>query len=397
MSVNHNIKPPGVPFVDLAAQHASIASEIDEAIAGVLRRTDFILGQDVHDFEQEFAAFCQAPYAVGVDSGTSGLELALRAYGIGPGDEVITAANTFVATVFAISYTGATPVLVDIDPETYTIDISRLAEAITERTKAILPVHLYGQPADMDPIMELARQRGLIVIEDACQAHGALYKGRRVGSLGHAAAFSFYPAKNLGAFGDGGLVTTNDDKVAEAIRMLRNYGQHEKYVHEVQGFNRRLDTLQAAILRVKLKHLDTWNTARRRHAARYAQLLAGSDAVTPKEADYAESVWHLYVVRVADRNALKAYLADRDIATGIHYPVPIHLQPAYRDLGYARGDFPVTERYAEKILSLPMYAELDSDWIGDVVDAIKNFGAEYRLELVTRLSVGGFQQSRAGS
>lgn len=382
------VKTFQVPFVDLAAQYTAIAEEINEATARVLRGTDYILGRDVSLFEEEFAAFCEAGYAVGVDSGTSALELALRAYDIGSGDEVITAANTFMATALAISYTGATPVLVDIDPETYTIDIAGLERAITDRTKAIMPVHLYGQPADMDPLLEIAQQHGLVVIEDACQAHGAEYKGKRVGSLGNAAAFSFYPAKNLGAYGDGGVVITNDAQVAETIRMLRNYGQRAKYHHVVLGYNRRLDTLQAAILRVKLKYLDAWNNARRQHADLYRRLLSGNGVVTPTEASYAESIWHLYVIRVADRSALSAYLADRGIASGIHYPIPIHLQPAYRDLGYKQGDFPISEHYAEQILSLPMYAELTSDAVKYIAETIRDFEVEYGAEPLLSREVG---------
>jgi len=265
-----------VPFVDLRAQYQSLAAEVQQAIFAVLERGDFVLGREVSLFEEEFAAYCGAEYAVGADSGTSALEIALRAFDIGPGDEVMTAANTFIATAFAVTYTGATPVLVDVDPQTYTIDVSVLEGAITDRTRAIIPVHLYGHPADMDPIMEIAGKYGLVVIEDACQAHGAKYKGKRVGSLGHAAAFSFYPAKNLGAYGDGGIVVTNDRRVAESLQMLRNYGQREKYHHLVQGFNHRLDTLQAAVLRVKLKHLDDWNAARCQHAQLYGELLAHS-------------------------------------------------------------------------------------------------------------------------
>jgi dTDP-4-amino-4,6-dideoxygalactose transaminase len=361
-----------IPFVDLAAQYAGIEGEVNVALQEALKRTDFILGRDVKLFEEEFATFCETEHAIGVDSGTSALELCLRAFGIGAGDEVITAANTFIATTLAISYTGATPVLVDADPENYTIDVSRLEDAITERTRAIMPVHLYGQCADMDPILEIAREHGLIVIEDACQAHGARYKGKRAGSMGHAAAFSFYPAKNLGAYGDGGAVVTNDEEVYRSIRMLRDYGQTEKYHHVLRGYNRRLDTLQAACLRVKLKYLDSWNAARSRHAALYNRLLAGTQVITPVEMDYAQSVWHLYVIRVGDRSALKARLADRGIATGIHYPVPIHLQQAYSDLGYARGDFPVTEDYAGQILSLPMYTELTPEMVEYVADSIQD-------------------------
>ncbi len=364
-----------VPLVDLSAEYHAIADEINQAICKVVRQADFILGSDVHLFEQEFAAFCGAEHAVGVDSGTSALELVLRACDIGPGDEVITVANSFIASALAISHAGATPVLVDADSQTYTMDVSGLKKAITTRTKAIVPVHLYGHPADMDPILQIAQQYGLVVIEDACQAHGAKYKGKRVGSLGHAAAFSFYPAKNLGAYGDAGMIVTNDENLAERVRMLRNYGQQEKYHHLIRGHNRRLDTLQAAVLRVKLKYLDTWNAARRQHALLYQQLLEGTEIVTPTEANFAESVWHLYVVRVKDRDALTSYLVKRRIATGIHYPVPIHLQPAYRDLSYGNGSFPVSERYAEEIASLPMYPELTSSSIEFVADAIREFCA----------------------
>lgn len=365
-----------VPFVDLTAQYEGLANEINQVITQAIRRTDYILGRDVALFEEEFAAFCETEYAVSVDSGTSALELVLRAYNIGPNDEVITAANTFIATTFAISYTGATPVLVDIDRKTQLIDVSLLEQAITPRTKAIIPVHLFGQCADMDPILEIARRRGLIVIEDACQAHGARYKGKRAGSMGEAAAFSFYPAKNLGAYGDGGAIVTNDKRIEESLKLLRNYGQPQKYHHSMLGYNRRLDTLQAAVLRVKLKHLDEWNAARRRHAALYGRLLAtktdagASGVIPPTTADYGEAVWHLYVVRSSNRDALQKRLAECGVSTGIHYPVPIHLQPAYNNLGYKKGDFPVTESYADQILSLPMFPELTPEQVRWVVDSV---------------------------
>jgi dTDP-4-amino-4,6-dideoxygalactose transaminase len=367
--------PQQVPFVDLAAQYAAISSEIGAAMDRVLRRTDFVLGDEVGLFEEEFAEYCEAGYAVGVDSGTSALELALRAFGIGPGDEVITVANTFIATVLAISCAGATPVLVDVDRATSNLDVAQVARAITSRTRAIIPVHLYGQPADMDPILALARRHGIVVVEDACQAHGARYHGRRVGSLGDAAAFSFYPAKNLGAYGDAGAVVTNDAQVAEAVRMLRNYGQREKYHHLLRGYNRRLDSLQAAVLRAKLGHLDAWNAARRECAARYRGFLARSEAIVPREPAYAESVHHLYVVQVADRDGLRAHLQERGVSTGIHYPIPIHLQPAYADLGYPKGSFPVTEELSRQILSLPMYAELPPEAIEHVASEITRFTA----------------------
>lgn len=376
-------EPVRVPFIDLTAQRLPLAQEIDEALARVMRSNSYILGEEVALFEQEFAAYCDVAHAVGVDSGTSALELILRAYDIGPGDEVITAANTFVATTFAISYTGARPVLVDVDPYTYTLDIIQLQEAITPRTRAIMPVHLFGQPADMEPILTLAHQHNLIVIEDACQAHGARYKGRRAGSMGHAAAFSFYPAKNLGAFGDGGMVVTNDATIAEAVSKLRNYGQSEKYHHDLLGYNRRLDTLQAAVLRIKLKHLDEWNAARSAHARLYQQLLGGNGVRLPVEANYSEAVWHLYVIRTTARDELQAYLKERHIGTGIHYPVPVHLQPAHRDLGYSVGDFPVTEHSAGELLSLPMYAELTPALVAYVADTIKAFLADHvRLHAV---------------
>jgi dTDP-4-amino-4,6-dideoxygalactose transaminase len=373
-----NTRESQVPFVDLAAQYRAIEGEISEAVSKVFREGDFILGREVSLFEEEFAAFCEAKWAVGVDSGTSALELALRAYEIGPGDEVITAANTFIASALAISHAGATPVLVDVDADTYTIDVAAIEKAITPRTKAIIPIHLYGHPADMDPILQLAQRHGLVVIEDACQAHGARYKGKRTGSLGHAAAFSFYPGKNLGAYGDGGAVVTSDAAVAKRLGMLRNYGQKEKYQHMFRGFNRRLDTLQAAVLRTKLKRLDEWNEARRQHAKSYSRLLAQSGFVVPRASAVCESVWHLYVIRTEQRDALKEHLATRGISVGIHYPIPIHLQPAYRDLGHQPGDFPVTEEYSRQILSLPMYAELTPDILRRVAETAGEFAVTTR-------------------
>jgi dTDP-4-amino-4,6-dideoxygalactose transaminase len=362
-----------VPFVDLAAQYASIADEVRAAIDGVLEQTDFILGRDVRAFEEEFAAYCGAARAVGVDSGTSAIELALRACGIGPGDEVLIPANTFIATALAVSYTGARPVLVDVAPDSCTLGPGQIRRAISTRTKAIVPVHLYGHPADMDPILDLAHDFGLLVVEDACQAHGACYKGRRVGALGDAAAFSFYPGKNLGAYGDGGMVVTNDPRIADAVELLRNYGQKEKYVHLSQGFNRRLDSVQAAILRVKLRYLDAWNAARAAHARTYRELLAGIAVVQPTEAEWASAVWHLFVIRTPRRDELRQHLCKQGIDTGIHYPVPIHLQPAYRDLGHQRGAFPMTECLSQQILSLPMYAELTNEDIEQVVTAVGAF------------------------
>jgi dTDP-4-amino-4,6-dideoxygalactose transaminase len=365
--------PPKAPFVDLRAQYRTIAREINEAISRVITEADFILGHEVDLFEEEFAAFCGAKYGVGVDSGTSALELALRAYEIGPGAEVITAANSFIASALAISHAGARPVLVDVDPATCTIDVTEIARAVTPRTKAIIPVHLYGQPAHMGPIRQLAEKLDLLIIEDACQAHGARYGGKRTGSLGHAAAFSFYPGKNLGAYGDGGIVVTNDSDVARRLRMLRNYGQKEKYDHQFRGYNRRLDTLQAAILRAKLRHLENWNVLRRWNARLYQRFLEGTGVVTPVEARGTESVWHLYVIQAELRDLLREHLVSRGISASVHYPVPIHLQPAYTDLGYKPGDFPVTEAVAQRILSLPMYPELGVNQIEYISDVIRDF------------------------
>jgi dTDP-4-amino-4,6-dideoxygalactose transaminase len=370
--MNSGCNQPSVPFVDLAAQHATIRRAASKAAARVLRNGDFILGREVERFEEEFARYCGCEYGVGVDSGTSALELALRAYGIGAGDEVIAPANTFIATALAISCAGATPVLVDVEAATHTLDAARLEGAITERTRAIIPVHLYGQPANMDPILDVARRHRLVVIEDACQAHGARYRERRVGALGHAAAFSFYPSKNLGACGDGGMVVTNDQDAARSLRLLRNYGQEAKYHHVVRGYNRRLDNLQAALLRIKLRYLDTWNNARRCCADSYTRLLR--DVVhIPVPAPGTEHVWHLYVVQASNRDRLQAYLTERGIGTAIHYPTPIHLQPAYKDLGYHKGDFPITERAAEQVLSLPMYPELPLAAIENVAGAVHAF------------------------
>ena len=381
-------KHPNVPFVDLGVQYRAISAEIDDAIAKVIQDADFILGREVRLFEEEFAEFCDSSHAVGVDSGTSALELALRAFDIGPGDEVITAANSFIASALGISHAGAKPVLVDVDPFTYTLDVKALERAVTRRTKAIIPVHLYGHPAHMGPIRQLADKHGLVVIEDACQAHGARYKGKRVGSLGHAAAFSFYPGKNLGAYGDGGMVVTKDRKIANRLEMLRNYGQKEKYKHLFRGYNRRLDTMQAAILRVKLRYLEKWNAARRWNAKLYQKHLEGSGVVVPGEAGGAESVWHLYVIRTEQRDALKEHLINKGINASIHYPIPIHLQPAYHDLGYKRGDFPVTEAHADRILSLPMYAELTDRQIEFISQTVCEFqSAHATTEVASESSV----------
>lgn len=365
-----------VPFVDLKAQHQPLQEEINQAVLAVLSKTNFILGDDVSKFEDEFAAYCGTSHAIGLDSGLSALKLALDAYGIGAGDEVIVPANTFIATAAAVTFTGAQVVFVDIQPDTYNLDPDLLEAAITPRTKAVIPVHLYGIPADMDRILEIAERHQLIVIEDACQAHGAYYQGKRAGSLGHAAAFSCYPAKNLGAAGDAGILVTNDAQIADRVRAMRNCGQREKYYHVTTPYNHRLDTLQAAILRVKLRHLDAWNAARAEHAALYNQLLADTDVITPATPDNTSSVWHLYVIRVEQRDALKDYLGSKGIATGLHYPIPLHLQPYYQPLGYKEGDFPITEAYARQILSLPMFAELRREDVEYVAAEIKQFVSE---------------------
>lgn len=359
-----------IPFVDLKAQYTAIKPQIDAAIGRVLENSTFTLGPEVAAFESDFALYCHTKHAIGVNSGTSALHLALLAAGIGPGDEVITTPMTFVATTAAIVYSGARPVFVDIEPVSRTIDPALIERAITPRTKAILPVHLYGHPADMDPIMEIARRRELIVIEDACQAHGAEYKGRRAGSIGDLGCFSFYPGKNLGAYGEGGAVTTGNDDTNAAIRMLRDWGCARKYHHELKGYNYRMEGMQGAILKVKLDHLDDWTEARREHAAQYRELLADSGIETPATAPWARPVHHIYGIRVRAREAMQRALQSRQIATGIHYPIPVHLTEAYADLGYTRGDFPVAEQLADEELSLPMYPELTETQIEAICRAV---------------------------
>ena len=363
-----------VPFLDLGAQLGAIEADLKQAIDRVIAAKSFVLGPSVEQFEEHFAAYCDIRHAIGVSSGTAALHLALLACGIGPGDEVITTAHTFIATCWAITYAGARPVLVDVDPETLTIDPQRIPAAVTARTRAIIPVHLYGQPADMDPIMAIARQHHLAVVEDACQAHGARYKGRRVGSIGDIGCFSFYPGKNLGAFGEAGAVVTNDATLAAAVRKQRNHGQAQRYHHDLLGFNYRMDGIQAAVLNVKLRHLDHWNSRRREHAHAYDALLAACPGLrlTRQRGD-SESVYHLYVVRSDRRDALRAYLAEQGIDTGLHYPVPIHRQPAYAELGYAAGDFPITEESCATLLSLPMYAELAPRQVAYVAQTVCTF------------------------
>jgi len=347
-----------IPLVDLKAQYQSLKPEIAVAVEQVLETGQFVLGDQVASFERDFARYVGAAEAVAVNTGTSALHLALLAAGIGPGDDVITVPFTFVATVAAIGYTGARTVFVDIDPATFTMDVTQLEDAITSRTKAILPVHLYGHPADMDPILDVARRHGLIVIEDACQAHGAEYKGRRVGSIGLIGAFSFYPGKNLGACGEGGMAVTSDPECARTMRMLRDWGQDRKYHHVLKGFNYRMEGLQGSILRVKLRHLEAWTEARRAHAHGYSAQLADAEVATPTEQSWARHVYHVYAIRTSSREALQRTLQANGVQTGIHYPIPVHLQPAYADLGYRAGQFPHAERAAAEVLSLPMYPEL---------------------------------------
>jgi dTDP-4-amino-4,6-dideoxygalactose transaminase len=368
-----------VPFVDLRAQYATIREEIEASFRRVLEDASFIQGPDVAQFEEKFASYLGAKHAVGVANGTDALLLTLKALGIGNGDEVLIPANTFVATAEAIVHAGARPILVDISPETYTIDVHQIEDRLTSRTKAIIPVHLYGQPADLGPILTIAETHGIPVIEDAAQAHGAEYGGRRVGAWGRAACFSFYPAKNLGAYGDAGAVVTNDDHVALAVRKLRDHGGVDKYRHDLVGYNSRLDTLQAAVLLVKLKHLDGWNQMRRQHARLYDELLATIPGiVTPARVEKASHVYHLYVIRVGrgHRDELQRYLHARGIHTSIHYPAPVHLTAAFADR-YPHEHHPVAERCANEILSLPMYPELERKQIHYVHEQISKYMQAY--------------------
>ena len=362
-----------IPLVDLQAQYQAIQSDVDVAMRRVVESTQFIMGPDVALFEAEFAAWCGATHCVGLGSGTAALELTLRALGVGAGDEVITVAHTFIATAEAISAVGATPVFVDIDPQTYNLDPDAFAAAIRDQTRAVMPVHLYGQPCDMTRIRAIAAEHGLAVIEDAAQAHGADWAGSPVGHFGDAACFSFYPGKNLGAYGDAGAVVTNDAELAAQVRLLRNHGRRSKYLHDQIGFGHRIDTLQAAILRAKLPHLRKWTESRQRLAARYDELLTDVGVTLPHVAVDANPVWHLYVIRTPARDALLTSLNEDGIGAGVHYPVPLHLQPAYAQLGYRAGELPVTEEVAATCLSLPLYPEMSNAQQDQVISAVQRF------------------------
>lgn len=362
-----------VPFVDLQTMHEDILPEMLEAMTRIAKKGNFVLGDEVEMFEEEFAAYSDCKYAVGVDSGLSALKLSLLAYDIGPGDEVIVPVNTFIATAAAVTFIGATPVFVDNPAGDFNIDVTRIEEAITDKTRAIIPVHLYGIPADMDPIMEIAEKHNLLVLEDASQAHGAYYKGKRIGSIGHIAAFSLYPAKNLGAFGDAGIITTNDESVIKKLKAMRNCGQVAKYQHEYAPYNHRLDTIHAAVLRIKLRQLDSWNVMRRQVAQWYAEALASTPYEIPQVADDIEPVWHLYVIRTDDRDGLREHLGKHQIGASIHYPDALHQVAYYKDLNYNDGDFPVAEKQAKQVLSLPMYPHMTKSHVEEVVSAIQSF------------------------
>lgn len=363
-----------IPFVDLKAQNQELSGELQSAIDEVTQTAAFILGPAVERFEKSFARYCEAEHAVGLNNGTSALHLALLACGVGPGDEVITTPHSWISTSWAISYTGAKPIFVDIDPTTYNLDPSKVESAITPATKAILPVHLYGQSADLDPLLAIATEHGLTLIEDAAQAHGARYRGRRVGGLGKIGCFSFYPGKNLGAFGEGGAIVTQDAALAERIRRMRDHAQQGRHVHVELGFNMRMEGLQGAVLDVKLRHLDRWNAARASRADRYRELLAGVPGlILPAPEDPASHVWHLYVVRVLsrDRDSVRAALAERGVQTGVHYPTPIPLQPVYASLGHRAGDFPVAEAVMSSCISLPMYPQLEDEQVERVATSLR--------------------------
>ncbi len=361
-----------IPFVDLKMQYASIKEEVLVEISQVLDGMQLFLGKNVRALESDYAAYCNTEFAIGVSSGTDALHIALRACGLGPGDEVITVSHTFIATVEAIILTGAKPVLIDIDPETYNMDPGQLEKAITPKTKAIIPVHIYGQPADMDPIIEIARAHNLKIIEDACQAHGAAYKGRRTGSMGDAGCFSFYFTKNLGAYGEGGIVTTSDPEIADRCRMARDHGQNAKYHHAMIGINGRLDEIQAAVLRIKLRHLDDWLEQRRLLAQTYNSSLY-QDYIVPEEMPWAKHVYHLYVIRTPERDRLREYLESKGVASGMHYPIPVHLQKAWRACRGPELSLPVTEKITQEIISLPMYPELTIEEVDYVCNCVNEF------------------------
>lgn len=360
-----------VPFVDLKIQYEYLKREVYSAIDNVFESSQFILGPEVEAFEKEFANYCNVEFAIGVNSGTSAIHLALLAAGIKPNDEVITVPFTFVATIAAILYVGAKPIFVDIEKESFNLDVKNIEKVITNKTKAIIPVHLYGQPVEMDSTIDLAKKYKLIVIEDAAQAHGAEYKGRKVGSLGDLGCFSFYPGKNLGAYGEGGIVTTNNNEYSKTIKMLRDWGQEKKYNHVLKGYNYRMEGIQGAILRVKLRYLEKWIEARRNNAKLYNELLSGCNLETPKEMIYARHVYHIYAIRTKKRDILQKYLLENNIQTGIHYPIPVHLQKAYSELGYKIKDFPISEKTANEVLSLPMFPELTKFQIEYVASTLK--------------------------
>jgi len=352
-----------VPYFDLTAQYAELRNDIMDAMDRVCGKTQFILGEEVEKFEEAFANYCEVKHCVALNSGTSALHLALLTAGIGPGDEVITVSNTFIATVEAICYTGAVPVFADIDPATANIDAAKIESVITKRTRAVIPVHLYGRPADLDSITEIAARHRLVVIEDACQAHGARYRGKRVGGFGHAAAFSFYPGKNLGAYGEGGALTTNDAEIAKLTRSLRSHGETTRYFHGYIGYNYRMDGFQGAVLNVKLKHLDKWTAKRRSCADHYRQLLAKANMRLPEDHPQADCVYHLFVAYVEDRDRVRSELENRGVQTAVHYPKPVHLQDAFKHFGYKAGSLPHTERACEEVLSMPLFPEMTNEQV----------------------------------
>jgi len=359
-----------IPFLDLKAQYRGIKDDVNKAVLDVLESSAFVLGPAVKSFEDDFSGYCEADECVALNSGTSALHMALLALGIGEGDEVITVSSTFIATIAAIRYTGARPVMVDVHKDTWTLDAEKIEAVITNRTKAIMPVHLHGRVADMDAILDVAKRHGLVVVEDAAQAHGATYKGRKAGSFGDIGCFSFYPGKNLGAYGEGGAAVTSNPELAKKMRMLRDWGQAEKHHHVVEGFNARMDGIQGAVLGIKLKHLDGWTDSRRKHAALYDQLLSDAGLQIPAPSNRDRHVYHVYAVLVENRAAVQKKLNDAGIGTNIHYPVPVHMQPAHSDLGYGAGDFPVSENIANRFLSLPMFAELTEDQVIETAETL---------------------------